>query len=284
MSSIQLENTYTEDERWLTAGANAFALHIAACCYSDRMNKDGVIPRTMVSRISLAVAPEDVPDAVTALLDAGFWEEQETDYLIVGYLEDKIGLSAEEKDANRARWAKDKARQRRHGMGNHDLCTPRMCPVARQMSTVDSTSDSTRESSTTTRPDTTRLDPTRPDPAVGRGSGRESGGAEAGAALGSAEPPRPAPEAGEARLCVECTKRRDISEMAQDEQTGMWRCTGCVPEPAEKIRGIVPEPAPASEYVSKRDRERELERAQKAADAAERARVAEALLARAEAS
>lgn len=281
MSSIQLENTYTEDERWLEAGASAFALHIAACCYSDRLNKDGRIPKAMAYRVALAVQPEAIPAAVAALLDTGFWEEDGADYVLVGYLEDKIGLSAEEKDANRARWAKDKARQRRHSMGNHDLCTPRMCPMAKQMSTKDTASDSTREStrvsSTTTRLDTTRLDTTRPDSGGARESGRESWSAEAAPAHGSAAPEHPAPEGGEeTRRCVECTKRRAIAEMAQDELTSVWRCLACVPEPSPKRRtGILPVPEPGT-YKSKREIEREHEQAMKAKEEAERARVAAA--------
>lgn len=180
-SSVQFENTYPEDERWLDAGAHAFALHFAACCYTDRHNKDGVIPKAMVSRVALAVPPDQVDAAVEALLMAGFWTQTKTAYRIVNFLEDKIGISAEEKLENKKRWADDKRWRRKHNAGNHAECPPDKCRQSGKVSHSDSQGTPRKspagvqeDSYRTTRPDSIRPDSTRPDLRSGRAS--ESGG------------------------------------------------------------------------------------------------------------
>lgn len=186
-SSVQFENTYPEDERWLEAGADAFALHFAACCYADRKNTDGLIPKVMVPRIVSPVAPEAVDAAVAALLAAGFWRSAGKSYQVVNYLEDKIGLPADEKLSNRERWAADKRWRRRHNAGNHADCPPDKCRKSGKVSQSDNgeTLDGLLEdSSRTTRPDSTRPDSTRPDHGVGgatKSGPRSNGPASAGA-------------------------------------------------------------------------------------------------------
>lgn len=185
MSSVQFDNTYAEDERWIEAGADAFALHFAACCYADRRNKDGLIPKAMVDRVALAVHPDAVPDAVEALLAAGFWKSSGNSYRIVNYLEDKIGLAAEEKLTTRARWAADKRWRRKHQAGNHTECPADKCRYAAKVSHMDisETPDGVNgQSHRTTRPDSLLPDSTRPDLRSREGSeggGRPSGPASA---------------------------------------------------------------------------------------------------------
>lgn len=187
MTSIQLNNTYPEDERWLEAGAVAFALHVAACCYTDRMDKDGLVPKSMVGRIALMVPPSEVESAVDSLVESGFWSSAGRNYRINNYLEDKIGLSAEEKISTRNKWAKDKKLRRQHLNGNHAECSPKTCKYA-EVSKVDSTGDSTTESTrkskgsprSSTLPEETIPDST---PVGGRGVGM---GAAAVPALASA--------------------------------------------------------------------------------------------------
>lgn len=190
-SSVQFENTYPEDERWIDAGADAFALHFAACCYSDRHNKDGLIPKSMVSRVALAVPPENVQAAAEALVRAGFWASAGTSYRIINFLEDKIGLSSDEKLANRQKWAEDKRWRRRHNAGNHDQCPPDKCRISGKTSqsdtaeTLDGIIPGVAEHDPT-RLDTTRLDSTRLRSRRGRGSGPD---ALNGPALASAGAP-----------------------------------------------------------------------------------------------
>lgn len=188
MTSIQLDNNYPEDERWLEAGAVAFALHVAACCYSDRMDKDGLVPKSIVGRVAIMVPPSQVESAVESLVESGFWSSAGRNYRINNYLEDKIGLSAEEKISTRNKWAENKRLRRQHLNGNHEACNPKACKQA-GVSTVDSTVDSAMESTSmstgspgrSTLPDKTLPDPT---PVGGRGEGRgrrPSGPASAGA-------------------------------------------------------------------------------------------------------
>lgn len=187
MSSVQFVNTYAEDERWIEAGADAFALHFAACCYADRHNKDGLIPKIMVDRIALAVHPDKVQDALKALLDTGFWRPAGNAYRIVNYLEDKIGLAAEEKLETRARWAADKRWRRKHQAGNHSDCPPDKCRVSGKVSHMDitETPDGVHAvSDRTTRNDSSLPVPTRPDSRSGRES--KGGARPSGPALDSA--------------------------------------------------------------------------------------------------
>ena len=52
MTYIKVEQSHTDDARWVEAGADAFALHMAALVYSDRQLLDGLVPRAMAKRIS----------------------------------------------------------------------------------------------------------------------------------------------------------------------------------------------------------------------------------------
>lgn len=124
---IMLQNTFAQDPRWIDAGAEAFALHVAACCHADQANTDGRIDRRILARICYALPADRVAPAAAALVDNGFWTEDNSDYKIVNYLEDQVGIPADEQEATRARWAEDKKRERHHGNGVHDLCDPRKC-------------------------------------------------------------------------------------------------------------------------------------------------------------
>lgn len=217
-SSVQFENTYAEDLRWIEAGADAFALHFAACCYADRHNTDGKVPKVMVPRVALAVQPDAVEAAVAALLKVGFWTSSGNSYQVVRYVEDKIGLAAEEKIMNRERWAEDKRWRRRHNAGNHSICPPEKCREASRgagVSQADSKETPRKspagvqeESYRTTRPDSLRPDSTRLDYGVGEegeSGWRPSGPASAGATAspgtaGKARSRRPREESTEERL------------------------------------------------------------------------------------
>lgn len=196
-SSVQFENTYPEDERWIEAGAEAFAVHFAACCYADRKNTDGLIPKVMVPRVALAVPPESVEAAIESLIRTGFWTAEKTSYRIINYVEDKIGLSAEEKLTNRARWAADKKWRRQHNAGNHEECPPEKCRQSGKVSHPDSHGTARKnpkrvqeDSHRTTRLDSLRLDSTRLDP-KGEASERESEPRTAGpASAGAPASPR----------------------------------------------------------------------------------------------
>jgi hypothetical protein len=170
MSYVKLNHADATDERWIEAGADAFALHFAAIVWCDQQLKDGRISRAMASRVSLAVPPGRTDAAIDALVAAGFWREVDTGLEIVDF--HTHAFPAEQVQRTRERWNTDKARRRQHAIGDHALCKdPKFCPA---LSTVDSTVDSQGGS----RPlDKTRPDSTRPDQTGGLGLGLGRGGA-----------------------------------------------------------------------------------------------------------
>ena len=173
MSYVRLNHEDADDERWIDAGADAFAIHFAAMVWCDRHLKDGRISSGMAHRVSLAVPAERVGPAIAALLEYGFWRADEGDFVIENFHEH--AFPADQVKNTRARWKRDKDRRRQHGIGDHSLCQdPKFCPA---ISTMDSTVDSTTGGS---HLDQTQSDQTRPDRRSGTGSG-------------PAEPPAQAP-------------------------------------------------------------------------------------------
>lgn len=168
MSYVRMNHTDADDERWIEAGADAFALHFAAIVWCDRQLSEGRISRAMASRVSLAVPPERVPDALAALVAAGFWTDDGDAYLIVDFHEH--AFPADQVKRTRERWKADKDRRRQHALGDHSLCKdPKYCPaISTKDSTVESEGGATsgRSHLYQTRPDQTRPDKTRP---LGRG-------------------------------------------------------------------------------------------------------------------
>jgi hypothetical protein len=180
MTYIRLEQAHTDDARWLEAGADAFAIHVAALVYCDRQLLDGCISRAMAGRVSLAVPPERTPAAISALVSQGFWTEVATGYVIDNY--DQHAFPAEQIMRTRKRWQQDKERRRQHDVGDHSLCKdPKYCPAVG--STVESTTDATGGRS--------RLNQTQPNPTQPEGLGKGMGAAADSA---GAPPARPAHE------------------------------------------------------------------------------------------
>jgi hypothetical protein len=73
----KFDQSHTDDPRWLEAGADAFALHVAAVVWCDRMLTDGTITDAMAARVSLAVPPDRTSAAVDVLIEQGFWTRTE---------------------------------------------------------------------------------------------------------------------------------------------------------------------------------------------------------------
>lgn len=193
----KFEQKHTDDERWIAAGADAFAVHVAAIVYCDRQLTDGRISDAMARRVSLAVPPERAPQAVAALVEQGFWHATDDDgYLIERFHEH--AFPAEQVKRTQARWKADKDRRRQHSLGDHSLCKdPKFCPAIRDSSsTVESTVDGTVDS---TRIDQTRQDQdqTRPEEGEGwSGNGKGTGGSDSSdgsAPLAASSPPPPEP-------------------------------------------------------------------------------------------
>jgi hypothetical protein len=171
---IKMEQAHTDDARWIDAGPDAFALHVAALVYCDRQLLDGLISRAMALRVSLAVPAERAPAAVDSLVEHAFWTEIATGYLINGY--DAHAFPAEQIQRTRDRWNEDKKRRRQHDHGDHSLCKDaRYCPSIR--STVESTQDSTGSGSHLyqTQPDQTQ--PEGLGVGMGVGAAADSAGA-----------------------------------------------------------------------------------------------------------
>jgi hypothetical protein len=166
---IKLEQAHTDDERWIEAGADAFAIHVAALVYCDRQLQDGRISRPMALRVSLAVPPERAEAAIHELVKRGFWREVADGFEVVDFHEH--AFPAEQVKRTRERWKVDKERRRQHSIGDHSLCKdPKFCPAIR--STVESSEDSTGGGSHLYK---TQSDQTRPDRRSGSGNGRVAG-------------------------------------------------------------------------------------------------------------
>lgn len=145
---IQFPNNYFDDEAWVEAGAEAFAVFIYACDYADRRSTDGLVPRAMLERVTLPVHPSVIGDAIETLLKMGVFSPagRGNSVQITRFLEDKIGLLASDKEETRQRWADNQRRRRRHLAGNHEMCNAATCPERRKMSTVDTPGDTAVES------------------------------------------------------------------------------------------------------------------------------------------
>jgi hypothetical protein len=188
VTHIKFDQTQVDDDRWIEAGADAFALHAAAMVYSDRQLLDGFIGRAMALRVSLAVPPERAPAAVDALVAAEFWVPEGNGYRIQRFHDH--ALPADQVARTRERWRVDKERKRQHNAGDHALCKdPKFCPAIRVESTSDSTVDSTSGGSHSYP---TQQDQTRPDRRSGYGDGRANGPTTADAEPAAAKEQAPA--------------------------------------------------------------------------------------------
>lgn len=196
----KFDQTHADDERWLDAGADAMALHVAAVVWCDRQLTDGHITNGMALRVCLAVPPDRAPQAIAALVEHGFWRATAKGYRIERFHEH--AFPADQVRRTRARWRADKDRRRQHNLGDHSLCKdPKFCPAIRDgASTVESTADGTTDGTV----DSTRIDKdqtkTRPDRREGSGIGMGGGGSashggSASLAADSAAPPADQPTA-----------------------------------------------------------------------------------------
>ena len=102
MTYVKYDQSHADDERWLEAGADAFAVHIAALVYSDRQLLDGAIGKAMAERVSLAVPPDRTAAAVEALVLHDFWSVTEGGYQINQFHEH--AFPAEQVKRTRDRW------------------------------------------------------------------------------------------------------------------------------------------------------------------------------------
>jgi hypothetical protein len=186
MTYIRVEQAHTDDERWIEAGADAFALHIAALVYCDRLLTDGRISAVMALRVSLAVPTDRAKAAVDVLVNLGFWIKCGEGYRIENY--DSYAFPAEQIKRTRERWTNDKRRKSQHDIGDHGLCKdPKFCPAIREGSTVESGVDSATESSVDAHA-YTKPNRTKPNPTEGRGFGVGSAHAATPSARRSHDP------------------------------------------------------------------------------------------------
>lgn len=174
MSYVKIEHRHLGDDRWLDLSPDAFTVHVWALDHCNTQATDGEIPRARALRLVCPVVPADLPAAWQQLVDAGLWHEQDDAYVCPEFT--AHGITADEQDATRAKWAADKRRQRLHQIGNHQLCTPRSCKAAEGLSTSSGKSTGgLPDVSPPVHPETSgRLDPTRPDPTP-KGSGKGTG-------------------------------------------------------------------------------------------------------------
>jgi len=187
VSHLKLEARCLHEDGWLDRSPAAFVVHVYALSYCNEQATDGLISTSRATRLVCSVPPADLAAAWAELLDAGLWRSTDDGYLCDTFT--TYGLAADEQNATRAKWNADKHRQRLHRIGNHDLCTPRSCPVARGQ--VDTSTEEPTGDKWTTRPDPTRPDSTRPS---GGEEGRGSGDGPSSSARASGEDPSMAKE------------------------------------------------------------------------------------------
>jgi hypothetical protein len=202
---IRLPHTHLDDERWLAAGADAFAVHCAALVWCDRRLTDGRFPRAMASRVALAVPPERADAAAAVLVEHGFWSEDGDVYVIAGYYDH--AFPAEQVKRTRERWSRDKSRRRQHAIGDHDLCVdPKHCDYRKAHPLPDSTPSSTVESpSGGSHLDQTQPDSTRPDVESGSRRGLDDAApADAGRVAEEAPARHPFSDDGSGKSCDLC--------------------------------------------------------------------------------
>lgn len=226
MTYVKLLHSDVDDERWLEAGPDAFALHFAAMVWCDRRLTDGRISRAMAARVCVAVPPKRAPAAIAALVSQGFWvEEDGGTCLLVDYLEH--AFPADQIKRTRARWKEDKDRRRQHSVGDHSLCKdPKFCPAIGKGSTSLSTVDSTGGGS---HLDQTQSDQTRPDRRSGSGSGKGSAGARSAGATRAA-----APQDEPTTRVVSHAYEQDIG----DDDDAPWICDLCGLPPGNRVHAF----------------------------------------------
>ena len=113
MTWVRLSDTFADEPRWETLGAEAMALHVAALCYCNRNLTDGVLPRSRAERL---LAASNSPAIVDALITAGLWiDNNNGDVEIVNYLNEQP--SREKVEAERERWRLSKQMSRKSPRG-----------------------------------------------------------------------------------------------------------------------------------------------------------------------
>jgi hypothetical protein len=123
---VKWDDKACDDPHFLRLPRGIRLLHLEALSWSNRYNADGLIPRSVLGRLT------DEPDSVGAvaeLVTAGLWEEAEDGWRLVWLLDDQ--LTAEEVERGKARNREKQARSRRHKTGDHSRCEPKYCPASR---------------------------------------------------------------------------------------------------------------------------------------------------------
>lgn len=93
MSWVRIDDAMPEHPKVLAAGPLAFALDVAAMCYSARNRTDGRIPRAKVrllidlADVRIGRAKADPMALADALVEAGRWRRDGDDFVIHDYLE-----------------------------------------------------------------------------------------------------------------------------------------------------------------------------------------------------
>ena len=189
MTYIKFEHAQVTDERWLGAGGDAVAIHLAALDFCDQHLTDGRISVAMAPRVSLAVSPEAGLSAIKVLVKRGLWTKDGRKYYrIPDYF--NYGFPAEQVRRTQARWKDDKDRRRQHKVGDHSLCKdPKYCPAiasahaagdhsmcvsrycdaGRKKPEISSTAHTSTVEAWVEPHTHTRQDRTEPDPTGGRG-------------------------------------------------------------------------------------------------------------------
>jgi hypothetical protein len=84
MAWVRLDDGLPEHRKTLAAGGDAGWLHVCAIAYCNRNETDGVVPRTIIDRLSDRRTPSRLADRLVAV---GLWEVHPEGWLIHDYLE-----------------------------------------------------------------------------------------------------------------------------------------------------------------------------------------------------
>ena len=82
---VPVDVLITDDEDIAEVGMFGFALYVSGLCYSKRRRTDGLIPRSVLTRLLISPSLEDIdalPDTVARLCKSGLWKATRYGYAI----------------------------------------------------------------------------------------------------------------------------------------------------------------------------------------------------------
>lgn len=180
---VKIAAEWLDREEVEKMSADDIVFYLSALSYSCRLTLDGDVPARAVRHLRPV---DDVDATIDRLVAKGWWTPLDAGKRWHMPAWNDFLLSKEEVDRRREQTRVTSDRYRRHIAGDHSICRPQSCPVAR----ADKSRDASPKQSVM-NPGPVRNGPDRPDP---RREGGEGGASRAGTG-------RQAPNIGERCTC-----------------------------------------------------------------------------------